>query len=113
ATPSVFASTSYSHPTLLIYLVAPVAVWALGLPAQHWEAPGDLEVELADVCADTVETIDGRGARRFNALFRGTAPPLAHPLRHMAASLLYTPAVIYAYVTVKAVAVPVDCAAIG
>ena len=38
---------------------------------------------------------------------------LAHPWGDMESSLLYAPAVIYAYATVKAVAVRVDCAALG
>src|SRR5262249_55586258 len=52
-TPSASPARLLSQPTVLIHLAA--ALWALGLPAQHWRARRGLEVEPADVCVDIVK----------------------------------------------------------
>src|SRR5262245_11599234 len=57
STPSASPARLLSQPTVLIHLAAALAVWALGLPAQHWRARGGLEVELADVCVDNREAL--------------------------------------------------------
>src|SRR5215831_8896501 len=56
-TPSASPARLLSQPTVLIHLAAALAVWALGLPAQHCRARGGLEVELADVCVDNREAL--------------------------------------------------------
>src|SRR5262245_21589836 len=56
-TPSASPARLLSQPTVLTHLAAALAVWALGVLAQHWRARGGLEVELADVCIDNREAL--------------------------------------------------------
>src|SRR5215831_16058373 len=56
-TPSASPARLLSQPTVLIHLAAALAVWALGLPAQHRRARGGLEAEFADVCVDNREAL--------------------------------------------------------
>jgi hypothetical protein len=42
---------------MLIHLAAALAVWAIGLPAQHWRARGGLKIELAHMGVNDREVL--------------------------------------------------------
>jgi hypothetical protein len=56
-TPSASPARSLSQPTVLIHLAAALAVWAIGLPAQHWRARGGLKIELAHMGVNDREAL--------------------------------------------------------
>jgi hypothetical protein len=69
--------------------------------------------KFALVAPQAFASIDGRGAPRFNLGSQALPIAVCTLLVRMEASLLYAPAVIYAYGTVKAVVVLVGRAALG
>src|SRR5215831_8286343 len=55
-TPSASPARLLSQPTVLIHLAAALAVWALGLPAQHWRARWGLEVTARTALSENAGT---------------------------------------------------------